>query len=164
MSILLLNSKRIKIQSIIILLIIFLSACSDKPDNPKNQIKTVIDEVEIATEKRSVALFNEHVSIDYKDKHHSDNQRLKRSLFGYFYRNKNIHLFTRIRNIEIINQTQAKASVNVAMTGTQVDSAERLLMLKADIFRFNIDFVNIDDQWMITGADWRRIHVKEFLD
>lgn len=166
LNILQLNSERFKIQFISILLIIFLSACSEKPDDPKNQIKTVIDEVEIAAEKRSVTLINQHIWKDYKDKHHIDRQRLMGSLLGYFHRNKHIHLFTRIRNIEISEQNnlQANASVNVAMTGTQVDSAQKLLMLKANVFRFNIDLENIDDQWMITGAKWRVIDVKDFLD
>lgn len=166
MSILLLDTKRIKTQFISILLILLLSACSDKPDDPKSLIETVIDEVERAAEKKSVTKFKEHISIDYKDNQHSERQRLIRSLIVYFHRNKYIHLFTRIRNIEISQQNnlQANASVNVAMTGTQVDSAEKLLMLKADVFRFNIDLANIDEQWMITGAEWKRIQVNEFFN
>ena len=166
MNILQLNAKPIKTQYISILLIIFLSACSDKPEDPKSLIETVIDEVEAAAEKRSVTVIKEHVSKDYKDKHHGNRQRLMRSLIVYFQRNKHIHLFTRIRNIEISQQNnlEANASVNVAMTGTQVDSAEKLLMLKADVFRFNVDLLNIDDQWVITGAEWRRIQVKDFFN
>jgi GTP:adenosylcobinamide-phosphate guanylyltransferase len=58
----------------------------------------------------------------------------------------------------------ANASVNVAMTGTHVASTEKLLMLRADVFRFDIDLINIDDHWVIREADWNRIHVKEFLN
>ena len=166
MNILLLKSEQTKTLYIIILLLIFLPGCADKADDPKKQIRTVIDKLELAVEKRSVALFKEHISVDYKDKRHSDRQRAIGSLFRYFQRNKNINLFTRIRNIEINekNPEHAIASVNVAMTGTQVDSTEKLLTLKADVFRFDIDLENTDDQWLITGAEWKRIDVKAFLD
>jgi hypothetical protein len=126
----------------------------------------VIDLVEAAAEKSSVTLFSEHISQQYKDRHHANRQGVMRSLLGYFHRNKNIHLFTRIRNIEINEQDPdlARASVNVAMTGTQVDSAEQLLLLKATIYRFDIDLRNEEELWMITSADWKKIPAKEFLD
>ncbi len=154
------------IHIVLLLLITTLTGCGEEPQAPENEIKAVIDLIETAAEKSSVKLFSEHVSDQYQDKHHSNRQRVIRSLLGYFHRNKNIHLFTRIRNIEINQQTPdiAKASINIAMTGTQVDSAEQLLLLKASIYRFDIDLGKEDDQWMIRTAQWRRIQAKEFLN
>lgn len=166
------NNKRFSIQLTSILLIFLLSACGGDPDDPEGQIKAVIEKVEIAAEERSAKSIREHISDNYSDKHHSNPQQLIRTLIIYFHRNKNIHLFSRISNIEINNQdtTQstatatATASVNFAMTGTQVDSAEKLLMLKADVFRFDVEFVNTDDQWMVAGAEWRKIQINEFFN
>ena len=150
----------------IIFLLVVLGGCSEDSEDPKVKIESLIGQVEAAAEKSSVMLFSEHISEQYKDKHHGNRQQVMRSLLGYFHRNKNIHLFTRIRNIEINEQTPdtARASVNAAMTGTQVDSAEQLLLLKATIYRFDIDLRYEDDQWMIRSAEWKKIKVKEFLD
>jgi len=159
-------NKRNRAAFFSILLIIFTAACSDKPDDPRHQIKILIDQVEAAAEKSSVKSFSEHVSEQYKDKYHDNRQQAMRSVLGYFHRNRNIHLFTRISSIEINEQVpdSAKASVNVAMTGTQVDSAEQLLLLKASIYRFDLDLRKEDDQWMISSAAWQRIQAREFLD
>jgi len=161
---LLINKFRILLVASLVFVI--LGGCSGEPEDPQTRIKAVIDLVEAAAEKSSVTLLSEHISEQYKDQHHGNRQRVMRSLLGYFHRNKNIHLFTRIRNIEINKQTpdSAKASVNVAMTGTQVDSAEKLLLLRARVYRFDIDLGYENDQWMIRAAAWQRIQVKDFLD
>jgi hypothetical protein len=148
------------------LVLVILGGCGGEPEDPKTKIEAMIGLVETAAEKSSVKLFSEHISEQYKDQHHGNRQRVMRSLLGYFHRNKNIHLFTRIRNIEINAQSpdSAKASVNVAMTGTRVDSADKLLLLRARVYRFDIELGYEDDQWMIRAASWQRIEVKDFLD
>ncbi|NNJ91373.1 MAG: hypothetical protein HKP55_06855 [Gammaproteobacteria bacterium] len=158
--------KKIRLLFVTPLVFIILGGCGGEPEDPKAKIKAMIDLVEVAAEKSSVTLFSEHISEQYQDQHHGNRQRVMRSLLGYFHRNKNIHLFMRIRNIEINEQNpdSAKASVNVAMTGTQVDSAEKLLLLRARVYRFDIDLGYEDDQWMIRAATWQRIQVKDFLD
>lgn len=149
-----------------LLLLATLGGCSSDPEDPKSQIKKVIEQIEVAAEKSSVKLFSEHVSSQYQDKRHKNRQQAMRLLLGYFHRNKNIHLFTRIRNIEISEQTPdvAKASVNVAMTGTQVDSSEQLMLLKARAYQFDVVLHKEDDQWLVRSAAWQRIQAKEFID
>ena len=149
-----------------LVLLATLGGCGADPEDPKTAIEAVIDQVEAAAEKSSVTLFSEHLSEQYQDKHHGNRQRVIRSLLGYFHRNKNIHLFTRIRNIKINEQDpdSAKASVNAAMTGTRVDSADQLLLLRASIYRFDIDLRKEDGQWMIHSTAWQRIQAKEFLN
>ena len=162
----LLNISKSAFLVITFLLLTTLGGCGEAPEDPKTKIEALIGQVQAAAEQSSVKLFIGHLSEQYKDEYHDNRQRVIRSLLGYFHRNKNIHLFTRIRNIEINEQNpdSATASVNVAMTGTQVDSAESLLLLKATVYRFDIELGLEDDQWLIRSAAWKRIQAKEFLD
>jgi hypothetical protein len=146
--------------------LVFLQGCSDTPDDPASEIKSMLAAFEQAAEERSITGVSAYLAEDYMDKHHRNSQQVKRSLLGYFHRHRSIYLFTNIKSITLSEETeqakQAKAIVNVAMTGTQVDSEEALLLLKADVYSFNLDLVKEDDQWLVKSSSWKRIKITEF--
>lgn len=148
-------------------MLVLVQGCADDVADPASEIKSMLAAFEQAAEERSISDVSDFLASDYKDKHHRNNQQVKRSLLGYFHRHRSIYLFTNIKNItfgdENPNQAnKAKAVVNVAMTGTQVDSEEALLLLKADVYSFNLDLVKQEDNWLVQSSSWKRIKLTEF--
>ena len=143
-----------------------MSACSKESNDPEEKIRQVITAIELAAEQKSATTVIEYLANDYNDKHHQKRQQVIRSLLGYFYRKKNIFLFSRISNIKLDpnDETKAEASVIMAMTATQVDAAEKLLTLKADIYRFDIKVSSIYGSWLITTGSWKKDSASSFLE
>ena len=82
-----------------------------------------------------------------------------RSLFAYTRRHRDIHLFTRIHEIEMApDQRLARTVVLAAITGKPVDTEQQLLALKADLYRFELDLACDDNEhgWHIISSRWQR--------
>ena len=152
------------LNTLLLVSLVFLQACAGDPDDPVSEIKSMLAAFEEAAEERSISGVSGYLAADYQDKHHRNSQAVKRSLLGYFHRHRSIYLFTNIKDITLNESTanEARAVVNVAMTGTQVDSEEALLLLKADVYSFNLELVKQEDQWLVKSASWKRIKITEF--
>ena len=55
------------------------------------------------------------------------------------------------------------SAVLVAMAGVPIASAQELPLLRADLHRFEIDFVRENKTWRVQRAAWRRAELSEFL-
>ena len=52
----------------------------------------------------------------------------------------------------------------VAMAGGPITNAEELLLIRADLYRFDIAFADEgDNDWKVIGADWRRAERSDFI-
>ena len=80
-----------------------------------------------------------------------------------FLRNESLRLFARIQSVSLPQPDRAQAVVLVAMAGVPIASVQELATLRADLHRFEIDFVLEGKQWRVQRAVWRRAEVGEFL-
>jgi len=81
-----------------------------------------------------------------------------RTLFGITQRHRGVHLFTVIKTIDLMaQQDSADAVVYVAMTGVPVESMQALVSLKADLYRFDLELVEENGQWLVLSARWERV-------
>jgi cyanophycinase-like exopeptidase len=138
---------------LLLLPILLLQACTSDIDSPEAQIQRFIDSAVQAAEARSVDGLGELLHRDYVDQHGNNRQQLGRLLRAYFFRHKNIHLFTRIDDIEILADNQASVSLHVAMAGTVISDIDALASLQARIYRFELQMVREDD-WLLRHASW----------
>jgi len=141
------------------LAVLLLAACSPDPQDPEQQIRQLIESVELAIEQGELGDAAQWLDEGYSDRRHRNKRAAVASLFAYTRRHKNIHLFTRIHQIEVApDASRAVALVDVAMTATPVHSAEELLDLRADLYRFDLKLAWDDDQeqWRIRSSQWRR--------
>ena len=137
-------------------LIALLSGCGQESSTPEQQIRERIDALVEAIEARDKLAVAGFVHAAYADARHRDKRSALGSLLGYMLRHRSIHLFTLVRSIEFIDGDQpARATVFVAMTGVPVNSLETLISLKADLYRFDLQWLN-DDNWQIRSAAWQR--------
>jgi hypothetical protein len=68
-------------------------------------------------------------------------------------RHKNIHLFTRIDEIELLTENEAIVRLHVAMAGRVISDVDALSALRAQIYRFELQLARQGD-WLLRQAAW----------
>jgi len=146
---------------LLLLPILLLQACTGDSESPEAQIQRFIDNAVQAAEARSVDGLDQLLHRDFIDQHGNNRQQLGRLLRAYFFRHKNIHLFTRIDEIEILADNQASASLHVAMAGTVIFDVDALASLRARLYRFELQLVREDD-WLLRHVSWAPANLGAF--
>lgn len=147
---------------LIILLGLALAACGGPEGSPEEQIRRLIEDGEKAAEARDISALGELVADGYQDARGYDRRTVLRIAQGLFLRNREIHLFTLVRDLRVEGEA-ASARILVAMSGRPIESARALLNLNADLVRFDVGFAREDGAWRVRSADWRRADVNDFL-
>lgn len=137
-----------------------LAACS-KPDSPETRVRAAIATAVAAAEKKDIGPLKGMVSDKYTDAQGQDKRAVESVLRFYFLRNQSIHLLTRTSSVTFPQKDRALAVVYVGMAAQPVASVDELERLRADLFRFEITFVDEGGEWRAIGAEWRRA---EFVD
>ncbi|HEX7044512.1 MAG TPA: hypothetical protein VF203_07850 [Burkholderiales bacterium] len=136
--------------------------CSDR-DTPQDQIRALIAAAEAAAEKREIGTLRGYVSDSYADEGGRDRRAIDAILRLYLLRHESIHLLTRISDVQFIPPAAASAVVYVAMSAVPVADAEALGRLRADFYRFEIDFAREDGDWRVRRAAWRPAELADFV-
>jgi hypothetical protein len=142
------------------LVLLQLQACSDD-GSPEDQVRHLIDSAVQAAEDRSPDGLRDLMHTDFIDQQGNNRQQLVKLLRVYFFRHKNIHLFTRIDSIEMLSANQASVSLNVAMAGTVISDVNALSSLSARIYRFELQLIKQDD-WLLRHASWEPASIGAF--
>ena len=142
------------------LILPLIQACSDD-SSPEDQIRRFIDSGLQAAEARSVDDLSELVHANFVDQQGHNDKQLARLLRVYFFRHKNIHLFSRVDNIEMLSANQASASLYVAMASSVTSDVSALSSLSARIYRFELQLIKQDD-WLLRHASWEPASIGAF--
>lgn len=142
--------------------LILLPACGGPQQSPEARIRDLVAQAEQAAEDRELSVFKDSVADDYQDNHGYTRQTVLRLVQGVLLRNQNIHLLSVVRDVEVRDST-ARARVLVAMAGRPLESTEALLNVRADLMRFDVELVLVDDDWLVRAVDWERAEVSDFL-
>jgi hypothetical protein len=152
----------LRLLGVLLLPLWLLAACSEEGPTPEEQVVQAIESLETALEAGSLSDASDWIGNAYRDRYHPDKRAAVRTLFGYLQRHKNLHLFSRIQEVEVFSgDTQATAVVQVAMTARPVEAPEILLQLQADLYRFEVQLAWDQDEeaWRIIGSSWRRANL-----
>lgn len=133
------------------------------PQDPEGQIKSVIAMAEEAAQQRDIGTLKDFVADGYKDKRGYEKRSVVRLVQGYLLRHRNIHLLSKITDLEIIEPARASTSLLVAMAGRRIESAEQLWDLRADVFQFDLGWIQSDGKWQVANATWRRVRTDDFF-
>jgi hypothetical protein len=128
-----------------------LSGCSGDA-SPEQQVRAVIDSMEVAAEARDVGDLMEHVSTAYRGADGLDRAEAARYVRGYFVANQSIHLLTRIESLEFPAPDEARVKLQLGMAGRGGQGAADL---SADLYDFEVALVREDGEWKVSYADWR---------
>ena len=139
--------------SSILLLTVLLAACSGHEGSPEDAIRALVERGVEAAEARSVDDLRELVHDSYRDPRGLDRKRLGGLLQGYFFRHRNIHLFTRIQRIELLGDDQAEVDLYLATAGSVISDIDAISRLAARVYRVELELV-LDDDWLVRQARW----------
>lgn len=142
------------------LILLLVQACSDDA-SPEDQIRLLIDKAVQAAEDRSVDGLGDLMHSNFIDQKGNNRMQLAKLLRLYFFRHKNIHLFTRIDSIEILSANQASVGLHVAMAGTVISDVSALSSLSARIYRFELQLIKQGD-WLLRHASWEPASIGAF--
>lgn len=143
-------SKALSICSICFLLL----ACSDKPTTPEDEIRLYLKKGVEAAENREHSDLTDLIDDGYLDQRGVDKSNISTLLRAYFFRHKNIYLFTKIRDISFPADNEAEVILHVAMAGSVISDASVLTSLRARMYRFELQLVK-QDEWLLRSASWQ---------
>jgi hypothetical protein len=144
-------------------LIVLLAGCRSEQASPEAQLRALIQSAATAAEQKDIGTLRDLLSDRYADEHGQDKRAVERLLRIHFLRNESVHLLTRVQSVTLMQPDQAQAVVLVAMAGVPIASEAELAGLRADLHRFEVDFVREDKAWRARRAAWRRTGPGDFL-
>lgn len=140
-----------------------LAACQRERPAPEAQVRMLIQEAVTAAEQKRLGVLRDFISDHYRDDQGQDKRAVENLLRLQFLRNESLHLFARIPSVTVTVPDRAQAVVLVAMAGVPIASVQELAALRADLHRFEIDFVLEKKQWRVQRAVWRRAEASDFF-
>jgi hypothetical protein len=134
-----------------------------KHDDPEQRLRALIGNAERAAEKKEVAELRGYISERYTDEDGRDRRAVESILRIYLLRNENIHLLTRIANVSFPESSRAHVAVYAAMAARPIAGGADLSNLNANLYRFDLDFVDEAKQWRLIRAAWRPAEPADFI-
>lgn len=134
---------------------LLLSSCSDEKISKEDEIKQYIESGIEAAEDRSSSDLAELIGESYIDHKNLNKMQITKLARLYFFRHKNIHLFTKINDIEFVAENEALVTLHVAMAGSVISDPSLLSSLRAKIYKFDLELVK-QDEWLLQRASWQR--------
>lgn len=142
-----------KIVAGVALATVLLGGCSTS--DPEAEIRALLAAAEEAAETRDGGFFADLIGASYRDARGNDRAELVRTVRGYFLANQRVEVVSRIDEVVIEGGDAARATVQAGLIGQRAGMA-LLGGLDADLYRFDLEFVNDEGEWRIIGATWRR--------
>lgn len=152
-----------RVGTVCVVLTLVLVGCGGAVSDPEKAVRALIEQAEMAAEQRQSGVLKEMIADDYRDGRGWDRRQVARVVHGILLRRRQVNLFTVIREVRVIEPTQVRAVVLVAMSGRPVTDAEQLAELRASLWRFEVWFKYHDSEWRVLRADWRQARLGEFL-
>jgi hypothetical protein len=129
-----------------------LVACSGK-STPEEQVRETIARAEAGAEARDLPAVMDLVAESYADAQGQSKSDIRNLMRGYFLVNQSIHLLVNVEDVKLESNDVATARVTAGMLGTQ---AEEKGSLAADVYEFDVRLRNVDGDWRVQSAAWRR--------
>jgi len=141
--------------------VVLTQSCSDKPASPEAEIRDYIRSGVEAAENRGSDALAGLMHDSYTDHKGYNKKQLEGLLRAYFFRHKNIHLFTRVDEIELLTENEAIVQLHVAMAGKVITDVDALSALRAQVYRFELQLIK-QDEWLLRQAVWQPASLGDF--
>jgi len=151
-----------QIGSLGLVVVMLLTGCRDARTSPEEQVRTLINSATAAAEQKQIGTLRDLISERYADDQGQNKRAIEALLRLHFLRNENLHLYAHIQSVTLPQPDRAQATVLVAMAGVPMVSAQDLIAVRADLYRFEIEFAREDKTWRVQRAAWRRAELGEF--
>lgn len=119
--------------------------------DPEAEIRALLTSAEQAAEARDTGFFRAVIGTAYRDSRGNDRDQAINMLRGLFVTNQRVEIVSRIDSVELQGADAARAVLHAGMVGQRA-GAGMLGGLDADLYRFELEFVNDGGDWQIIGA------------
>ncbi len=125
------------------------------PDDPEARLRARLEAIEAAVEAREVGDVKDAIAEDFRDAGGRDKRELTRYVAGMLLRHQTIHVVSRVRELAVGGDGTGRVEVIAALASGPIASAADLTQLRGDIYRFEFEFVDRDETWLLQHAQWR---------
>ena len=134
-------------------------------DDPKAEIRAVIDRTVEAAENKEIGTILDAVSEDFSG-HGLDRRELRRMIFALIHRSQWRRIFVTGTDIELQGGDRARVTTGALMTrGNDVKTIEQAaLQTRTDTLRFDLGFKKEDGQWRVYRLNYKRVAPHEILE
>ncbi len=151
-------------QGIFLLVTLMVMLCScGSGDSLEDQVRQFVAAGEEAAETRNIGGIKELISEQYSDERGRTRGDIVAVAMRYFLANKNIHLLTRIREMNFLSEKRAIVQVYVAMTGQDVKEPDSLMNIQADLYRFDLELIQEGGDWQVIRSEWHSAMREDFF-
>ncbi len=133
---------------------ILLQGCSDDEISREDQVREYIESGIEAAENRNIDDLAKMIDENYLDLKRLNKKQLTQLLRLYFFRHKNIYLFTKLDSIEFLADNEALVTLRIAMAGSVISDPSMLSSLRAKIYQFELELVK-ENEWLLKRAKWQ---------
>ena len=153
----------IKITTLLFVVFV-LGACSSDPQLSKQQVlRNSINEIELRFEARNLGDIIEYVSEDYSDENGRKLADVKRVIQLQLLRHKKLFIISKIGDIQWQGEQKAIVEITAALTAQDVKDVGILPKIRADMVKFTVEFVKIDELFKVQAATWTWAQPSDFL-
>jgi hypothetical protein len=147
---------RMKNLTFTIFITLLIISCNKQTTSPEDEIRQFIASGIEHAEQRNSGELKDMIRDNYSDQKGYDKKQLVSLMRIYFLRNKSIYLLYKIKDIKITGNQNATVQLYVAMAGKQVSDITLLSNYRASIYRFELQLIKPDDEWLLERAQWAR--------
>jgi len=151
-----------QIGSLGLVVVMLLTGCRGARTSPEEQVRALINSATAAAELKQIGTLRDLISEHYADDQGQNKRAIEALLRLHFLRNEHLHLYAHVQSVTLPQPDRAQATVLIAMAGVPMVSAQDLIAVRADLYRFEIEFAREDKTWRVQRAAWRRAELGEF--
>ena len=155
-------SKRERLPLTALMILVLLAGCA-RQDSPEQRVRAFIDRVAASAEERAWGDFDDYLANDYRDASGLTRKEVLGILTRYILAHRSIHVFHRVRTIEVQNHHQARIVVLAALAGSPVAGPEDLTRLAADLYRFELELTDDGDGFKVSSGAWQPVGLEALL-
>ena len=134
--------------------VLLLQACSETVNSPEDEIRQFVKSGVEAAENRKLDDLSDLIHDNYLDQKGYNKKRLGGLLRAYFFRHKELYLFTKIEEIDLLTENEAIVRLYVAMAGSVISDVDAISSLRVQIYQFELRLIKEDD-WLLHHASWK---------
>jgi len=139
-----------------------LAGCSGG-DDPEQRVRAFIDRVAASAEARAWSDFDIYLAEDFSDDRGLTRREALAVVTRYILAHRSVHVFQRVRQIEVRDPRHARAVILAALAGSPVDGPDDLARLDANLYRFEIELADEGDGFRVTSAAWQPVGLEALL-
>ena len=151
--------ERVGVRGVLIAFICFfftISSCA-KPISEEAQLKTIVNEVAEAAQKKDIDRIRKHISKSYRDQEGNDYDGVRRVLLYHFIRAETVSVFVRSTDVEIKGDTALVKANVILVRGKEIKNISDIIPESAAGYRFEMVFKKEGRDWKVVSGAWQDV-------